>query len=339
MSMDNTAKKNVLPHVVVLATGGTIAGTAGSDTQMTGYKAGDVTVEALLNTIPAINDMARVSGEQIANIDSKDMTEDIMLKLSCRCNELLEDEDVSAIVITHGTDTMEETAYFLNLTVHSNKPVVLTGAMRPSTAISADGPANILNAVKVAIDSKAVGKGVMIVMNDDILPARDAVKSNTSNLATFVSANGCKLGTVIGGEPRFYAGICRKHTVDSEFAVDGDTKLPKVFIIYGHSSDGPELIDAAVAAGAKGIVYAGMGMGSIHKDAEPALLRAKQAGVAVVRSSRVFSGIVAEGIREWTEAGFLNGDSLSPCKVRILLQLGLMVTSDGGRLQEMLLEY
>lgn len=339
MMTEVNAEQNGLPHIVVLATGGTIAGTAASDIQMTGYKAGDIAVEVLLNTVPAINDIARITGEQVANIDSKDMTVDIMLKLACRCNELLAEDGVDGIVITHGTDTMEETAYFLNLTVHSEKPVVITGSMRPATAISADGPANIFNAVKVAVSPEAYGKGVMIAMNDDIFGARDVVKSNTENLATFVSPNGCKLGTVVGGETRFYIDICRRHTVNSEFMVTEDTELPKVFIIYGHSCEGPELIDAAVAAGAKGIIYAGMGMGSIHKHAEAALLRAKHTGVAVVRSTRAYSGIVAEGLKEWTEAGFLSSDSLPPNKARLLMQLGLLVTSDDERLQEMLLQY
>ena len=142
-----------LPHVVVLATGGTIAGTGASDTQMTGYQAGALGVEVLLEAVPALKQVANITGEEIASIDSKDMTEEIMLKLSCRCNELLAQDDVAGIVITHGTDTMEETGYFLHLTVHSDKPVVLTGSMRPATAISADGPANLYNAVKLAVAS------------------------------------------------------------------------------------------------------------------------------------------------------------------------------------------
>lgn len=328
-----------LPHVVVLATGGTIAGTGASDTQMTGYKAGALGIEVLLEAVPALKQVAEITGEQIASIDSKDMTEAIMIKLACRCNEILAQEDVAGIVITHGTDTMEETAYFLQLLVHSQKPVVLTGSMRPATAISADGPANLYNAVKVAINAKSVGQGVMIAMNDDIFSARDVVKSNTENMATFASPNGFKLGTLVAGEPRFYAATTRKHTMDSQFYVQADTRLPKVFILYSHAGESGELVQAALAAGAKGIVYAGTGMGSIHAAAEVELLKARQAGVAVVRSTKTYSGVVDAGLPQWTEAGIIHSDSLPPSKARLLLQLGLTCTEKAEELQQLFLTY
>ena len=328
-----------LPHVVVLATGGTIAGTGASDTQMTGYQAGALGVEVLLEAVPALKQVANITGEEIASIDSKDMTEEIMLKLSCRCNELLAQDDVAGIVITHGTDTMEETGYFLHLTVHSDKPVVLTGSMRPATAISADGPANLYNAVKLAVASEAKGRGVMIAMNDEIFSARDVVKSNTENLATFATPNGAKLGIMAGGKPRFYTQLLRKHTVDSEFFVNKDTVLPKVFIIYSHAGEKGEMAEAAVEKGVKGIVYAGMGMGSVHQASEAVLIKAAQQGIAVVRSTRSYSGIVEAGLPQWTEAGFIHSDTLPANKARILLQLGLLSTNRPAELQRMFLEY
>ena len=328
-----------LPHVVVLATGGTIAGTGASDTQMTGYQAGALGVEVLLEAVPALKQAANITGEEIASIDSKDMTEEIMLKLSCRCNELLAQEDVAGIVITHGTDTMEETGYFLHLTVHSNKPVVLTGSMRPATAISADGPANLYNAVKVAVDADSQGRGIMLVMNDDIFSARDVVKSNTENLATFVSPNGAKLGIMAGGRPRFYMQTTRRHTTASQFAVTANTVLPKVFILYSHAGENGELAEAAMERGAQGIVYAGMGMGSIHQASEAVLLKAAQQGIAVVRSTRSYAGVVEAGLPQWTEAGFLHSDTLPPNKARILLQLGLLLTNNPAELQVFFDEY
>ena len=175
-----------LPQVKILATGGTIAGTASSSTQMTGYKAGNLGVQVLINAVPQIKQYAEVSGEQVSNIGSQNMTDKIWLKLAKRCNELLADPNVSGIVITHGTDTLEETAYFLNLTVHSDKPIVIVGAMRPATAISADGPINLLNAVKLAADPQSKGRGVLIAMNDMINGARDTTKTDTTNVATFI---------------------------------------------------------------------------------------------------------------------------------------------------------
>ena len=174
-----------LPNVSILATGGTIAGSAASNTQMTGYKAGSIGIQTLINAVPAMKQYANISGEQICNIDSANMTSDIQLKLAKRVNELLARSDVNGIVITHGTDTLEETAYFLNLTVKSDKPVVLVGAMRPATAISADGPLNLLNAVKVATSKEAAGKGVLVILNDEINGARDVTKMNTTNVDTF----------------------------------------------------------------------------------------------------------------------------------------------------------
>lgn len=174
-----------LPHIVILATGGTIAGSAASNTQTTGYKAGALGVQTLINAVPEMSKIAHVEGEQVANIGSENMTSDIILQLSKRVNALLARDDVDGVVITHGTDTLDETPYFLNLTVKSNKPVVFTAAMRPATAISADGPMNLLEAVTVAADPDARGRGVMVVLNDRIGAARFVTKTNATSLDTF----------------------------------------------------------------------------------------------------------------------------------------------------------
>lgn len=328
-----------LPEVKILATGGTIAGSASSNTQMTGYEAGAIGINTLINAVPQMKDIAVVSGEQVANIGSNDMTDDVWLKLAKRTNELLADPDVKGVVITHGTDTLEETAYFLNLVVKSDKPVVVVGAMRPATAISADGPVNLLNAVKLAASPQAVGKGVLVALNDQIDGARDVTKTNTTNVATFKSPELGALGYFTGGEPYFYKESTRKHTKDTEFDVSKLTELPRVDIIYTHVNEDRALVDAAVKAGAKGIVYAGSGMGSIHKDAEPGLVDAQKKGVVIVRSSRVGNGMVVAGSQKWTDEKFLNGDNLNPQKARILLQLALTKTNDINEIQRMFDEY
>lgn len=330
---------NSLPNVKILATGGTIAGSASSDTQMTGYKAGALGIDVLINAVPQMKEYANVTGEQICKIDSKDMTNDIWLTLSKRINELLADDSVDGIVITHGTDTLEETAYFLNLTVQSDKPVVLVGAMRPATAISADGPVNLLNAVRVAVSKEAIGKGVLVAMNDEINGARDVTKTNTTHVSTFKAPELGYLGYINDGNPVFYRESTRKHTLNAEFNVKNVKALPYVKIIYGHADDDGVFVDAAVAAGAKGIIYAGTGNGSVHKNAEVALARATAKGVVVVRSSRVGNGTVVSAEQSYVDAHFLEGDSLSPQKARVLLSLALTKTKDLNEIQKMFKAY
>src|SRR5512134_3488281 len=159
------AQQQRKPNIVILATGGTIAGAAASGTQA-GYTSGAVTIDAMLKAVPGITNLANIKGEQISNVGSQDMSFDILLKVAKRINELARSSGADGIVITHGTDTMEESAFFLNLTVKTDKPVVMVGSMRPSTAVSADGPLNLYNAVGVAADPNAKGRGVLVVMND-----------------------------------------------------------------------------------------------------------------------------------------------------------------------------
>lgn len=326
-------------NIMILATGGTIAGSANSATATTGYTAGALGIDALINAVPQVRDYANVSGEQICSIDSKDITDAIWLKLANRINELFARGDFDGIVITHGTDTLEETAYFLNLTVHGDKPVVLTGAMRPATAISSDGSMNLLNAVRVAANPASVGKGVLVVLNDEINAAREVTKTNTITVNTFNSRELGLLGYVNAGVPEFYRTSTRRHTVNSEFGVDGLKSLPYVKIIYGHAGDDGLFVEAAVNAGAKGIIYAGTGNGSIHVDAEKALARATAKGVVVIRSSRCGSGTVIPSKQSYINAQFLDGDTLTPQKARILLQLALTKTNDLNDIQRMFKTY
>src|SRR6187455_2165869 len=213
-----------LPTVVVLATGGTIAGAAASDVQA-GYTSGQVGVDQLLAAVPQAKKLAVLRGEQISNIGSQDMNDEVWLKLATRINELTSKGGVDGVVITHGTDTIEETAYFLNLVVKSKVPVVLTAAMRPSTALSADGPLNFFNAVAVAANKEAAGKGVLVVINDWIHGAASLTKTSTTAVQTFMSPLSGLIGTVAYGKPEFNRGPIGKHTVDSEFSLDGVTTL------------------------------------------------------------------------------------------------------------------
>lgn len=327
------------PNVKILATGGTIAGSAASATATTGYKAGALGIDVLINAVPEVKNYANVTGEQICSIDSKDMTNDIWLKLSKRCNELLSRSDVNGIVITHGTDTLEETAYFLNLTVKSDKPVVITGAMRPATAISADGPMNLLNAVRVASNPKAAGHGVLVVLNDQINGARDVTKTNTTSVDTFKTPELGALGYMNDGVPEFYRDSTRVHTAKTEFNVMNLSELPYVKVIYGTANDDALFVDAAIKAGVKGIIYAGTGNGSVHKNAEAALAKAAAAGIVVVRSSRVGTGSVIPAEQSYIDEHFIDGDSLNPQKARILLQLALTKNHDLKEIQNMFHKY
>src|SRR5215213_2950447 len=258
---DNEAAKGPLPTVVVLATGGTIAGAASTDVQA-GYTSGQVGVEQLLNAVPQTKKLAHLRGEQISNIGSQDMNDEVWLKLATRVNELLAQPDVSGVVITHGTDTIEETAYFLNLVVKSAKPVVLTASMRPSTALSADGPLNFYNAVGVAANREAAGRGVMVVVNDWIHGAGSLTKTSTTAVQTFMSPLSGLLGTVAYGEVEWYRGPVGKNTSTSAFSIDRSTVLPRVDVIMATENMDGGLINSSAALGAKGIVIAGIGRAS-----------------------------------------------------------------------------
>ena len=258
-----SAQQKDLPNVVILATGGTIAGTAESGTQA-GYTSGQLGIETMINAVPGIEKLANLSGEQISNVGSQDMSISIWLQLAKRINELLASDKVDGIVITHGTDTQEETAYFLNLVVKSDKPVVTTGAMRPATAVSAEGPLNLYNAVAVAANPDSKGRGTMLVMNDQIHAARAVTKTNTTAVQTFVSPFRGLLGAVLYGQIEFYRSPFGVHSTESIFSVDGVDSLPRVDIIYASADASADLIDLSVQAGAKGIVIAGVGNGNMN---------------------------------------------------------------------------
>ncbi|MCY8473772.1 type II asparaginase [Bacillus halotolerans] len=331
------SKKNDIPNIKILATGGTIAGADKSKTSTTEYKAGVVGVESLIEAVPEMKDIANVSGEQVVNVGSTNIDNKTLLKLGKRVNKLLSSDDVDGIVVTHGTDTLEETAYFLNLIVKSDKPVVVAGSMRPSTAISADGPSNLYNAVKVAGAPDAKGKGTLVVLNDRIASARYVTKTNTTATDTFKSEEMGYIGT-IADDIYFHNEMTRKHTKDTDFSVSSLDKLPQVDILYGYQNDGSYLFDAAVNAGAKGIVFAGSGNGSLSDAAEKGAVSAVKKGVTVVRSTRTGNGVVTPN-GDYVKNGLLASNSLNPQKARILLMLALTKTDDPKKIQDYFNEY
>jgi L-asparaginase len=339
MLVGGLANAQTKPNVVILATGGTIAGAAGTGVQ-SGYTSGQVTIDAMLAAVPDVMKLATIKGEQISNVGSQDMSFEIMLKLAKRINELTAKNDVNGIVITHGTDTMEETAYFLNLTVKSDKPVVLVGSMRPSTAVSADGPLNLYNAVAVAADPNAKGRGVVLVMNDWIHSAQTLTKVSTTAVQTFMSPIRGLIGTTAYGVNDYYRYPDQKWGPKSEFSIDGVTALPRVDIIYADVDMPADLIDASVKAGAKGIVIAGVGNGNMNKAGLEACAKASKAGVVVVRSTRVATGTVGRNVEaDDDKLGLVASYNLNPQKSRILLSVALLKARKLDEVQRMFMEY
>lgn len=326
-------------NVVILATGGTIAGAAGTGVQ-SGYTSGQVTIDAMVNAVPDITKLADIKGEQISNVGSQDISFEIMLKLAKRIAELTASKDCDGIVITHGTDTMEETAYFLNLVVKSDKPVVLVGSMRPSTAVSADGPLNLYNAVAVAADPNAKNRGVLLVMNDWIHSAQTLTKVSTTAVQTFMSPIRGLIGTTAYGRNEYYRYPHNKYGAKSEFSVDGVTKLPRVDIVYADADMSADLIDASVEKGAKGIVIAGVGNGNMNKTSLDACARAAKKGVVIVRSSRVTTGNVDRNVEvNDDQLGLVASYDLNPQKSRILLSVALLKPRKVEEIQKLYYEY
>ncbi|MFF3224640.1 asparaginase [Nocardia suismassiliense] len=320
------------PRVTILATGGTIAGKADAEPGV-GYKAGQASAQDLIAAVPGLDKIATLQAESIANIGSQDMNEEIWLTLARRINQLFADNATDGVVITHGTDTIEETSFFLDNVVATDKPVVLVGAVRPANALSADGPANLRAAVTIAAAPVARGRGAMVVLNDTIHSARDVTKTHTSSTQTFASPNTGPAGYVSGDSIRFVT--TPQSRTRPRFPVPDGSSLPRVDIVYSHAGMRPDQVDDAVRHGAKGIVLAGVGDGNTAKAVLDALAKANDDRV-VVRSSRVGSGEVVRNAEvNDDELGFATSADLNPAKARVLLQLLLTVgITDPVRVQQ-----
>lgn len=328
-----SAARQSLPRVLVLSTGGTIAGKSNGQSAI-GYDAGAVSGEDLIEAVPGIDKLARLKTDQVANIGSQNMNDRVWHALATRILKACADNEADAIVVTHGTDTMEETAFFLQNVIGPDCPVILTGAMRPSTAISADGPANLYEAVKLAATPDVRERGVMVVLNDTIHDARWVTKTNTTSLQTFKSPNQGPIGAVDPASVRFLTApnlspaklngpeSSRAHHARAKFQLPAKAELPRVEIVYAHSNMDSRQIDNAVKDGAKGIVLAGVGDGNTSDEAIAGLARAVKKGVLVVRSSHVGSGFVNRNVEVPDDTyGFAVSYDLNPQKARILLQL------------------
>ncbi len=327
------------PRIRIIATGGTIAGVSTASTS-SAYTAGQVGIQTLLDAVPQILTLADVSGEQLVNIGSQDMNDAVWLKLAKRINVLLNEEGYDGIVITHGTDTMEETAYFLNLTVKSDKPVILAGSMRPSNAISADGPANLYNAVAAAVSPECKGMGVLCSMNNQLLDAKTVIKTHTIDCDTFEGGPSGIIGYIYNGEAHILQRPVQKNTVNSVFDVSKLEKLPQVGIVYGYANASPLPMQAFMDAKFDGIVLAGVGDGNFYKDVFDVAVKAQESGIQIVRSSRCPTGPTCLNSEVDDEKyHFVAALDLNPQKARVLLMLALTKTHDWQEIQQYFKEY
>ncbi len=325
------------PRIALLGTGGTIAASAPDAAQLNDYRVTEG-VEAILDAVPQIRELAEVRCEQLMNVESHEIDTAGLLAIARRTQALLEDPAIDGVVITHGTDTLEETAYFLNLVLDSAKPVVVVGAMRPASALSADGPLNLLNAFRLATCPEAAGKGVLVTLNDRIGAARHVTKSHTIATDAFVSAEQGSLGEITGGVVHFFNAPTRRHTLHSEFSLADITELPQVDIIFDYLGAGTHPYRAAIDSGARGIVLAATGNGSLSPSARLGAEVAQRQGVAFVRASRVGQGVVTDSADD-AVLGTIAANSLNPQKARILLMLALCVTSDSEAIRECFRRY
>lgn len=323
-----------LPTVAVVSTGGTIA--SKHDPSKGGYMA-TLSAEDLVSAVPAIKNIAQIQVEQFSNIPSDDMTPELWIRLAEKTNELLARPEIAGVVVTHGTNTLEETAYFLDLTTIGSKPVILVGAQRPASDPDSDGPRNLLNAVRVAIAPEAVGKGVMVVMNGQINAARDVTKTNTSQVETFRGLEFGALGVADAEKVRFYRAPLRRQTI----AVNSTTQLGRVEIVMSHAGSDGLLIRSILRDGSvQGLVIAGHGLGSVPGAMFDAIQEARERGIPVVISTRVptgriFSLSAAKGSSlALKRIGCVLADNLSPQKARILLMLALTKSREPETLQK-----
>lgn len=327
----------VKPNIVILATGGTIAGAGASAANSATYQAAKVPVDKLIAGVPELKDVASVRGEQVFQIASESFTNAHLLSLGKRVSALSKQADVDGIVITHGTDTLEETAFFLNLTVHTDKPIVVVGSMRPGTAMSADGMLNLYNAVNVAANPSAKGKGVLVTMNDEIHSGRDVSKMINIKTNAFNSQWG-PLGMIVEGKSYWFRAPVKRHTLQSEFDIDTIDALADVDVVYGYGNVPATGYEAFSKD--KAIINAGTGNGSVADRIVPVLQALRAKGVHIIRSARVPDGFVLRNSEQPDDKyDWVVAHDHKPQKARILAAVALTKTSDSKELQRVFMEY
>jgi L-asparaginase len=329
------------PRIAVIGTGGTISSLGSSSLDLLDY--GEfgrmLEADAVLARVPEAAEVADPVPIKYSTVPSTSIGPREWLVLSALVQATVEaDPSLAGVVITHGTATLEETAYFLNLTLKTNVPVVLVGAQRPSSALGTDAGMNLVSALRTAAAAEARGKGVLVVLNDEIHAAREVGKTSTYRLQTFRTPDFGALGHVDGDGVHFYRAPLRRHAPDTEFDLRGRDSLPRVDIVLSYAGADATMIEASLAAGAKGIVSAGMAPGMVTPGERAALERAQGAGVVIVQSSRAGSGRVAPR-RYLREHGFIAADNLTPQKARILLMVALAHTEDRAELARIFREY
>ena len=325
------------PRVHVLATGGSISGIGPDRLDYTLYPeiGKKLTVEQMLARIPEALELADVKAENVLQVGSPSIGPAQWLQLAERIHALFQDKSLSGIVVTHGTATLEESAYFLHLTVKSDRPVVVTGAMRPPSALGSDADLNLLDAIRLAACPEAPGRGVLTLLNNEIQSARDVTKSNAFRVDTFESRDFGVLGYVDSdARVLFYRDVTRLHTTATPFDVRGKQALPRVDIAYAYAGADGVVVDALRERGSEGLVLVGFGGGSYPGAFIEAGKRAVQAGIPVVLATRSWNGRVVM-TPEKERSGFIACDDLMPQKARVLLMLALTITRERAALQEM----
>ncbi|WP_434569085.1 asparaginase [Pseudomonas sp. Z3-8] len=335
-----TQTEQKLANVVILATGGTIAGAGASSANSATYQAAKVGIEQLIAGVPELSRLANVRGEQVMQIASESITNDNLLQLGRRVAELADSNDVDGIVITHGTDTLEETAYFLNLVEKTEKPIIIVGSMRPGTAMSADGMLNLYNAVAVASSKEARGKGVLVTMNDEIQSGRDVSKMINIKTEAFKSPWG-PLGMVVEGKSYWFRLPAKRHTLDSEFDIKTIKSLPDVEIAYSYGNVSDTAYKALAQSGAKAIIHAGTGNGSVSSRVVPSLQALRKEGLQIIRSSHANAGgfVLRNAEQPDDKYDWVVAHDLNPQKARILAMVALTKTQDSKELQRIFWEY
>ncbi len=335
MLLTNSAA-SALPTITVLATGGTIAGGGDSATQSQ-YTAGKVSIDALINAVPEIKKIAHLNREQIVNIGSQDMNDQVWLTLAKKINA--DCDKTAGFIITHGTDTLEETAYFLDLTTHCHKPIVMVGAMKPATALGADGPLNLYNAVIVATDKEVGKRGVLLAMDDKVISGRTVVKMNTNFVEAFEAVNAGAEAFIYNGKVH-YLNAAQPRAQNAIFDISQLDKLPKVGIVYNYSNASALPAKSLIYNGYQGIVSAGVGNGNMYNKIFNVLADAVKQGIGVVRASRVPTGFTTRDAEvNDSKYGFVAAERLNPQKAQVLLQLALTQTHDPIKIQAMFDKY
>lgn len=303
------------------------------------YEHSSVDINELINELPLDSNQISIVSHQLLQQISHDMTYDELILVAQHIDTVITNNEIDGVVITQGTNSIEETAYFMNLVIHTKKPIIFTGAFRPINALGYDGTRNLYNAIILAASCHAIGMGVLLTFNDHIFNARDVSKLNPSDSAGF-SLNGTGIiGAITGQSIYIHSFLEKKHTYQSEFNINTIKNIPKTYIIYGHLGMDDTFIQAAIKNNAKGIVSAGMGKGYQPKYVMASLSHAAKKGIVIVRCSRTGQGLVNVDSKVDNLHGFIAGNSLSPQKANILLAVALLQTNNKTEMQHIFNQY